>query len=638
MRTLISVFCFLLVVSSGSIFGVSVLRRRFSEYLPITCGAVVLLLFVAGLAGVLKEGAWLVLVAAIGLIVYSAVYMMVHQDVSGTIRRLFGADTVIFAIVLLLFLYGGAGIEASGFDEFSHWMDTVKSMVLLDDFGTNPLANTIYPDYPPGMSLFQYLMEKISILLGRGGFSEWLSLYAYKVLLVSMIAPLFRGVRYSKPFSMLFALLSILIVPGIFYDTFYHVSFIDPFLGVMSGIGLAYLITYSDETEQVVRTLSVCSASILVVLTKDAGILFGVMLVAGVVVTERIMFKASRHFAWRPCMAVAAAVALPKISWLLHLRARNVTQAFHNPISVRVLLDVLLNRDTSWRQGSWNRFFHELFQEKIVVGPFEVGVSYVVYFLLCLGFSILLLHWLKGVQEGSVRYERAVVWVAAIQLILYTVGIAVAYLFQFGEYEGSYHAGFHRYLRVTYLGLSMVILAMAMKIFTAEKASPRTESVVAISLSVLLLLMPVKALKNYFSRDDVRRTYMIRYENDELIRKLHTITKDGKAWFIAQQDLENGYKYYRFKFCAKPVQIQRNRWSLGDAPRFENDFYEYDVTADEWMDLLCKEYDYVVLYMVDDYFRNTYGGLFDEAEAIQDGEIYRVDRETRELELVSLES
>ena len=62
-----------------------------------------------------------------------------------------------------------------------------------------------------------------------------------------------------------------------------------------------------------------------------------------------------------------------------------------------------------------------------------------------------------------------------------------------------------------------------------------------------------------------------------------------------------------------------------------NDFYEYNVTAEEWMNQLCEGYDYVVLYMVDDYFRSTYGELFAEKEMIDEGRIYLVDRDSKKL-------
>lgn len=631
---MVSIAVFLLVISSGSVLGVTVWKRRFTEMLPVSCSLIVLLCFIAGLAGKLKTGAMILPVLAGGAYLYAIWHAVSHRDVRGALKRLGSIDTVVFAVLALLSLCCDRGMEAVRWDEFSHWMDTVKTMTLIHDLGTNPEAHVIYPSYPPGLSLFHYPLQEIYLLTGGTEFSEWRYLFSYKLFSLCMIAPVFRKLSLRKPLAILFAIGSTVVFPGVFFEFFYDSGLVDAFLGLMSGAGLAYLIVYDNENDRRMKRLSVCAAGMILVLTKDAGLLFAVMLLVGVFVSEYLTKNSDSRFSRCIfCLETAAAIAVPKIAWNLHLKARGVGRAFHNPIVPRDLVQIVLQRDESWRQEAWNQYFRKLVTEKVPVGSFHI--SFFLCFLFFLGIAMLTVRMLRRGKEEQDAVVRNVIIIAFFQLVIYVVGLGVEYLFQFSEYEGSIHASFARYIGVAFLGILIVLQAAALKLFAGEGQSPRGETAaVLIALSVVLLLAPMSIVKAYLTRETVAYSYEFRRDYDRYCMEAEKLGLKGNGWLITQH-----YQgaYYKLKCLLKPFQVQRGLFSFRDV-QLDGSQPDFDVKPEEWMDQLCEGYDYVLLYKTDDYFSEHYGYLFEEPEEIADRTFFVVDRENRLLIKLKVES
>lgn len=629
-----SVLAFLLVLFSGSFFGVSVLRRRFTECLPITAGGMVLLLFVFGLLGSLRLGFYIVLFMAALLYIVSFRSSAVNHAWLENLKQIFSADFLIFLFAALVFLICDYGMETVGWDAFSHWMDTVKVMTIYDDFGTNPSANTFFPSYPPGVALFQYVLQKLYLILDGGQFSEWRAVYSYKILTLSMLAPLFRRIRFESVLGILLAVLSVMIIPGVFNSDFYCSVLIDPFLGIMSGTGFAYLIAFQNE--KCIKTLLVSSAAFLLVLTKDVGLLFAVMLVIGILICECRSQKLSWRSIW-PSIMVMGMTILPKILWNCHLSARDVNRRFHRPVDVQELIALIFQRDSSWRQTCWNSFFPQLCNEKKSVGwILPVKLPHIAWFAVCIALACLLLFLIRRRSPGSFAVSKCVFAVIVFQGILYVFGMAVTYVFQFDEAEGSILASFDRYIGIVFYGMMVVLLSFGFELSNAESQERYKPYGTILCIVLLLFAAPLGILRAYLSRMTVDWTQEQRFEIDKISEAIQESVSPGESiWLVAQQD--NGGLYYPIKFCIRPIQAQKGMWSFTNVPRYDDDlyFYEYKISADDWLDLLCESYDAVFLITTDDFFLENYGELFEDQTEIQNNTIYSIDHQNRKLVRIS---
>lgn len=105
--------------------------------------------------------------------------------------NLFSEGFIAFLILSVVAVRSVSGKLFDSWDEFSHWGDIVKAMSFLDDFGTNSLSFSLFKNYPPGMSLLQYFLEKLLMFFPKVHFEEWLTYFVYQVYCFSFLIPLF---------------------------------------------------------------------------------------------------------------------------------------------------------------------------------------------------------------------------------------------------------------------------------------------------------------------------------------------------------------------------------------------------------------------------------------------------------------
>ena len=186
------------ILISGSMLGSAVWKKRFEDLLPIGCASIVLMLFLCGILGFLKQGVYLVLIISVFLWSYSLCHLFRNKTWKEFGNNFLTPAFCIFLAAYIVLTYTNYGMMAATWDEFSHWADIVKAMVSIDDFGTNPEAQSIFQSYPPGMSLFQYFFEKVYLLLNRGElFSEWRLYFSYQIFFLSFFMPFLRKLTFE---------------------------------------------------------------------------------------------------------------------------------------------------------------------------------------------------------------------------------------------------------------------------------------------------------------------------------------------------------------------------------------------------------------------------------------------------------
>ena len=77
----VSVILWFLILSAGSVYGAAMWKKRYEEMLPITCSAIVFLLFVCGIAGNLRVGAVITAVLAVMMYLLTVIHLMKTKDI-----------------------------------------------------------------------------------------------------------------------------------------------------------------------------------------------------------------------------------------------------------------------------------------------------------------------------------------------------------------------------------------------------------------------------------------------------------------------------------------------------------------------------------------------------------------------------
>lgn len=367
---MISIIIFMACIMSGSIFSAAVLKRRFEDAVPLTCMGIILILYILGLMDGLEYGVYLVFGVAFSLYVFSAVYLCRHKEHrKGFAGNVFTPAFFVFIILAGIFVYADFGKYAETWDEFSHWMDCVKAMAYLDDFVTNAGSHSGIQSYPPGISLFEYFIQKVYFISQHTDtFSEWRVFFAWKILLLSFPMPLLKGLTVKKPLRIIVSMAMILFLPASMY-TMYNCILSDQVIGILAGVGFVAVL-FQDETD-IFHTLHISCICFLLVLVKDAGLFFAVFVATAFLGNSILQYGQAIGFRARCINGVVPAVALiaAKASWKWELAATGVPLTKGGDIKIMPFLRMALFHDgTDYRQTVVDNYIEAFFTRKVERG------------------------------------------------------------------------------------------------------------------------------------------------------------------------------------------------------------------------------------------------------------------------------
>lgn len=587
----------------------------------------VLLLFGFGLLGMLDAGVVCLYLLSAVFYVLAAVRFARKRNLRELLGNLVTPGSVVFAVACVLLSLWNHGKVASGWDEFSHWVDIVKAMLSVGDFGTNPAAESAFQSYPPAMALFQYSLQKLFMLLNPGYFfSEWRMYFSYQVFFLAVLLPVFREVTFRQPVKLLLYGGIIFLIPLMFYSNLYSTVYIDPILAILFAAGMVQ--TLLDTNRDGWRAAYICMICAMLTLSKDAGFAFALIL--GVTygadcLLDRDTITKKR---WLAAPLALAAAWLSKQLWTLELETSGAKLSFSGEIQWPVLLDVLTGKDTSYRSTLIGTYRDALFSKGIVLERLDLNISYITLGLILLC-GLVLVWWLyRTYCPAQGKRWGILLGIAAATVPAYTAGLCVTYMFKFSRYEAVRLASMERYLNIAYLGVWMLILLLLTN-WLCQCCKRR--GVKLALLLVLALTVPVEPFRDFMQGAYVESSVNARTPYEVLSREIRQkCDGDDRIYYISQES--SGYDYWVSRFNARPNSFSENfSWSIGE-PFYDGDVWTKNMTADQWQAMLLEGYDYVALYRINDYFLENYSHLFAQPEEIAVNTLYRVNRQTGLLE------
>ena len=606
--------------------------RKFEETLPISCAVLVLLAFGLGLLGLLRAASLAAI--CLGLLFWlRALLLLLKKKGEGraALRRFF---TPAFFLYLLGFFYLAVldyGRLAWEFDALSHWADVVKAMVQTQALSTSPLSHSTFQSYPPGISLFQYLAQELAILCG-GSFVDWRLYHAFQVFALAFLFPFFRELDFRRVSGWLLAA-AVLLAPTFLFDNIYTMLYVDPLLGLVAASGLA-MVLLERRRDSGYLSAYVASCAAMLVLLKDAGILYALVLVALYLIrllqaegqTDRRL-----RVARRPALIALAALLLPWLGWKLSIRLNGAAVAYPDRISLSALLQVLSFQDQSYRKDVRDLFWTALLENGSSAAVSGIGLTYIVLIALLLtGLLFLLKRCCKRFPERAHLF-RWLFWLKLGELLLYLLSLLIMYLFKFSAYEALQLASLQRYVAVPLLSIWLLMLFLAIALIQSGKGD---RNLLAAALLCLVLLgTPPQSLIQLTNRGAVAQSVQRREPITALEQRFSESYSGPQAriYFLSQEDTE--YPFYMTKYSFRPHAVSSPLgWSLGEA-FYEGDVWTRSCTARELGQTLQEGYDFVVVYHMNQDFARRFGSLFEDPAQIGESRIYAVDPDTGLLRL-----
>lgn len=618
------------ILISGSVLGSTVCKKRFEDLLPITCSSIVLILFLCGILGFLKQGVYLVLIISVFLWSYSLFHLFRNKSWKEFGNNFLTPAFCIFLAAYIVLTYINYGIMAATWDEFSHWADIVKAMVAIDDFGTNPEAQSIFQSYPPGMSLFQYFFEKVYLLLNRGElFSEWRLYFSYQIFFLSFLMPFLRKLTFDHLsvkhiFNMLIAAVLCCFGPMLIFHDIYIIILIDAFLGLIAGTGIA-MIFVREEKDWSYDAYVLLNISMLV-LAKDAGMLFAGFMLVTYLVDNVFYRKLEKRKQFLSLIFGGAALLLPKMLWSYNIKVNNADVAFSNKIDVIELFKVLFGIDrTSYRVEVVHNFFEGLFTRYFEASVLNIRVPYILLFLVLMAACYGMYRKYNVCDPAYKKERKPILILFMIETVVYVLGLCITYMFKFSEYEAVRLASFERYMHIMLQGLLVFLLMIVVNYLLSHHTSVIFKTCI---LCIIFAMLQWGMVKDVAKRTTVTNTVNTRVRYLPIIEKVEEITKETgqvyEIYIISQESA--GYDGLILRYSLRPNKIVGSE-SIGK-PFYDGDIWTAEKTAEEWQEELKSNADYVALYHLNDYFMEEFSEVFENAEDIHENGVYKVDKES----------
>lgn len=623
-----AVIVFILIIISPTILLTVLFNKKYERMIPVTCALISLILFFSGLLKLLTAGVITILVMAIGCLSWSVFELIKKGKVKAFFTNLFSEGFIAFLILSIVAVRSVSGKLFDSWDEFSHWGDIVKAMSFLDDFGTNSLSFSLFKNYPPGMSLLQYFLEKLFMFFPKGHFEEWLTYFVYQVYCFSFLIPLFclktqKGAG-SRIVSGLLSAAVVFFAPLTFAGDIWRYLYIDPFLGVVFGAGAAGVCLEKNKKDFEYH-MFIWASCFSLALGKDSGLLFGVFLFLFYIVDYLISDCKESKIDIRSLLlplCVAIFSFLPKALWNAHITGAGVKPETVGKIDLHDCVNVILHRTTNYRSTVCASFKYHFFSERRMLGDTVISLSYFVIAVLIFALTAAVLFVLKKRKIIAAGSGQVTFLGLGITWIIYIAGIVVSYMYCFSEYEALALASFERYMSVIYLALWIFFLA------TLFKGISESESIVLRYVAGTIFLVAVifcsdkNRACNYLSRKNVAESIELRSGYDNLVSMIQTnCTSDDKLFLISEED--NGFDLIVLNETLRPLRFFNHDYSIGE-PQYQGDEWTIPVSADELKREIADGYSFVAVKKINDYFRNEYSSLFATGENICGDTLYKV--------------
>lgn len=598
-----------LIIQIISIFYSIKFKKNIGNMFILTILSIIVILYLFGLFNLLSAGVYLIEIMSIGILIYECIYF--YKNKNKVLPTIVNKENIIFTLMFIGLSVIHSGRMISTWDEFSHWGDVVKAMFTINDFSTSSKSMSQFQSYPPAMSLFQYFFMKIG-----NNYIESNLYIAYQLFFVSLIMPFIS--KSKKVFDSIIILIAMLLVPIIVNSSFYTTIYIDSILGLLFGYLLSTIMLNSYDKHQV---LTISLSLFTLVLLKDVGMFLAIIALMMIIVDlifvkKKITFKNNFFSKNKKYIVIIVtgivAVLLAKLSWNLDIKINDAYVSFGNKITVKEILNFLTFNNLGYRGVVISNFLKNLYTQNIVTSV--VNLNTITMSLITAIILILVL----SKQKNNSYYTGCIFG----GLIIYIIGLAFIYCFKFSEYEAIRLASYSRYIAIYLSAILFVIIALVTYHYKPS----------LVLLLVMLLFIPYGSL--YTLINSINESKTIREPYESAVKELSNIIDENDKVYIISQNT-TGFDYWVLKYSLRPNEINKpNTWSIGEKYGAE-DIWTAEYTKEEWMELLIKDnYDYVYIYKCDDQFIKQYSELFIDDKNINSQKLFKVVKDTKQLELV----
>jgi hypothetical protein len=542
--------------------------------------AIILVLYVGGLAQVLWWTALAVHLAGVGLLIYELWRLSRNGD-----QPKVSIPIAVLALCVAFFWLVHRNSLYMLYDEYSHWGIYIKEMLALDGFWLAD-TNSLHPRYPPAAPLWQYLFNVFREP------SEGTTYLAQFLLLLTPLLVLWERIAWRRGHWMVL-ILALCLVAVTNFGVGISTVYVDHVIGAwFVGTILCFVMDSPTWRRGMVYALPLATLALL----KESSFAFS--LAAAAILGLLVWFQSWNH-SGRPAtsavraLLTVAIITLPAVlclrawEWRLdHMGMPNDLEAVGDIVSgmtgdrqevdaeqgaeiTRRFLEVFSEQQLSNDSVSseFNGFVYEtreLFTDRYRLSTLGLFVTFSIWWI---GLTVLVL---RGPER---RIWGIVASGVALTGIAYLVALYLTYRFAAGEY-GLLLSSYTRYARTIALPMLIVCFAPLLPAFRGPeperawrilgRSAPR-HSILALVGCVGLYVFETPYLRPVFEKNAVDT---LRPELEPIAAAIHSAVGRSSVWLYLPNDYENRFVGHLFQYLMTPtpIHVERARAFLDREP------------------------------------------------------------------------
>lgn len=540
---LISLILFFVLLCSGSALVCALDKGNFEDVLPLTCTTIVLIGFAFGVVGLLPVSLYAIAAAAAAAFA-AAGYFLARRGTGSFMKRFFSPGFFIFAALYAFLVVINYGMRLSSWDEFSHWGDIVKVMTTLGGFGTVPLSDSMFPDYPPAMSLFQYCCERIYMLVSGENMAEWILFFAYQTFMFALFFPFLKRLDLKRPWGLCFIAV-IWCLPLVFQSVTYSRIYIDAFLSVLLALGLAHALI--DREGELLDRLNLAAILILLPLTKSLGLPFAIVVLLAVFMMESA--KKAEGYRLR-CVLYTCAALIPRLIWELHVKL-NHAEAISGA-SMSIAAEHLGNPD--YTRAVLLDYLKALVQRPLTDAE-AIAPQLCALVLLPLLMAALWLALKKQTasRAGDKLYSRFFVLMLVVNIAFFVINGAL-FVYAMPETEAAGLTSMERYLNN--ILMADAVLAVMLTADLMKRGAVSTKRAAAVIITAMLLFTPIRPAARAIFRRNVIATQALHNRFEPYYETLNELTQGERCDILFATDLSDTLEFMLLRTELRPSYVE----------------------------------------------------------------------------------
>lgn len=600
-------------------FAISLIAKKNIKYtLPTTFFLCVIVSIVLGYFNVLKWSVYFFeLIAVVGFFLLFLEIFRRKKNISLVINYY----TLFYLLFSIIVLFLNSKFKLWEWDAFTHWAITVKNMFFTNTLSTNELSNIIMKNYPPAISLIQYIY--VSIV---GVFKDEYLINALLIFSFTLLFPFFHLISKKNLFIKIIMFLFVFLMPLSVFSNYYNSVYVDAVVGLLFGFIMIcyYIIPYSKY-----KNALLCLALVTLVLTKQICIILsGLFIIIYIFDSIRTFLITKKTIALKleikTFVLFLCVVLITFLSWNIHVSS-NVQSSSSMVNQMYSVIETIISGETNYIISFYKSLINYLNNYFLTGNLIKFSYLHLLLFQIC----ALIFIDLFCRKKSKDNFKRIAFHIIFIN-ILYVFLLSIFMLTFFSEREVSNLASVERYLGSIMLSGIYIVSYFVLR-------NGMNKHILFIFLIYFLLLGNYNSfVNNIIFRSELKNNNSICRSSYLNIHKILPYVKDGeKVYLIAQTD--DGFAFHLSRYEATPILFNTNNWAVGSNVLENNIYVNNNTNLNEFSNILYLEYEYVYLYNINDDFIEEFKSIFNSE--ILESSLYFINKTNEDisLELVDID-